>query len=104
MLTVERRKNYRKYRSTGGVGVKFLGTDFGIKYIIAEINGKEVLVSFRDSYWKGIHSASFRINGIKQNVKIKGAYPGFIRRIQEAVILIKLCLMHAVNRITKRIC
>ena len=78
--------------------------EIAVDDILLEINGKEVLVSFRDSYWKGIHSASFRINGIKQNVKIKGAYPGFIRRIQEVVIIIKVCLMHAVNRITKRIC
>lgn len=84
--------------------MKLLGTDFGMKYIIAEIDGKEVLVSFRDSYWRGVHSISFRINGRKHDVKIKGTYPGFIRRIQEAVILIKVCLMYAVNRITKRNC
>lgn len=29
-----------------GVHVKFLGTDFSMKYVIAQVNGKEITVSF----------------------------------------------------------
>ena len=80
----------------------FLGTDFGLKYVIADIEGeKDVVISFRDSYWKGVYDVSILGTHIS-NYEIKNTYPGFPRRIQEAVFLIRLKLKHTINRISKR--
>lgn len=67
----------------------FLGTDFRRKYIIADINGEEVLIEFYDSFWHGVYR--IRVLGAR-DAKIKNAYPGFVRRIQERTILIRLFL------------
>lgn len=82
--------------------MRFLGTDFSRKYVIAEVDGQEILVSFYDTQWKGIHDISFSINGIPVPTKIKSTYPGFLRKIREAAFLIRLHLEYAVNSISER--
>lgn len=85
--------------------MKFFGTDFGLKYIIAEVDGKEILVSFYENRRKGIHNISFRINKQERPAVIKDAYPGFMRKIQEAWIIIRVQgyrLKQSINRIAKR--
>ena len=82
--------------------MRFFGTDFGLKYIIVEVDEKEITVSFRDSFRKGVYDVSFRINGCEYPARVKSAYPGFIQRIQEVAFLARLTLKYAVNRISKR--
>lgn len=70
--------------------------------MIAEVDGKEVLVSFYESFWKGIYDISFWIDGKERKVEIKNSYPGFIQRIREAWMLVRLHLQYAVDAISKR--
>lgn len=81
--------------------MRLFRTDFKQKYVIAEVNGKEVMISFYDTFWGGIHNISFRIDGKEKQITIKSTYPGFVRRIKEAVLLIKIELKHAIDRIAK---
>ncbi len=81
--------------------MKLFGTDFKQKYVIAEVNGKEVMISFYDTFWKGIHNISFRIDGEEKQITIKSTYPGFVRRIKEAVLLTKIELKHAIDRVPR---
>lgn len=85
----------------GDGGMRLFETDFKQKYVIAEVNGKEVMISFYDTFWKGIYNISVRINGEEKQITIKSTYPGFVRRIKEAVLLIKIELKHAIDRIAK---
>lgn len=84
--------------------MKFLDTDFSLKYIVAEIDGKKISISFYDTFWKGIHDVSLYTDGKKEDIKIESTYPGFVRKIQEAILLVSLELEYLVNRITKRNC
>lgn len=84
--------------------MKFLGTDFSLKYIIAEVDGKEILVSFYENRRKGIHNISFRVDKREKPAVIKDAYPGFARKIKEAWLLIRVefyQLKQSINRIAK---
>lgn len=84
--------------------MKFLGTDFSLKYIIAEVDGKEILVSFYENRRKGIHNISFRIDKQAKPAVIKDAYPGFARKMKEAWILMHVQyyqLKKLINRIAK---
>lgn len=76
--------------------MKFLGTDFKRKYIIFVQDGKEVIVSFNETFWRGIHQASIRVGGAESNIKIKSTYPGFIRRTKERMLLIRMFLKNLV--------
>lgn len=80
--------------------MKICKTDFSMKFVIAEIDGKDILVQFYDTHRKGVYNASVFVDG--KEAKIISTYPGFIRRIQEAVLLIKLELKYAIKRISKR--
>lgn len=80
----------------------FFGTDFGLKYVIADIDGEQFTVSFRESFWKGIHDVSIRGGKHIPVFETKSTYPGFPRRILEAVLLIQLRLEQAVKRVSKR--
>lgn len=82
--------------------MKFLGTDFKRKYIIAKINNEDIIVSFYDSFWKGIYDIEIFTGKQKISVNIESAYPGFNRRMQEAALLVKMRLKHTVNRVSKR--
>lgn len=82
--------------------MKFFGTDFSMKYVIAEVEGNEITVSFHDSFRKGIRDVSIRIDGEEKKVQIKSTYPGFVRRMQELMLLIRVRLKHAINSIAKR--
>lgn len=82
--------------------MKLLGVDFSLKYVIAEVNGKKISISFYDTVWRGIHDVSLYVDGKKENIKIQSTYPGFIRKIQEVVLLVRLELEYLINRITKR--
>lgn len=82
--------------------MKFFGTDFSMKYVIAEVEGNEITVSFHDSFRKGIRDVSFRIDGEEKKVQIKSTYPGFVRRMQELMLLIRVRLKHVINSIAKR--
>ena len=82
--------------------MKILRTDFGLKYIIAEVEGQEITVSFRSNWRRGIYDVSIRINGNDCPTKIKSTYPGLVRRIREALLLIRLALKNAINRISER--
>lgn len=82
----------------------FLGTDFGVKYVIADIDGEEFTISFRESFWKGIYDVSIRGGKSTPTFKIKSTYPGFPQRILEAVLLTRLSLKQAINRKSKRGC
>lgn len=82
--------------------MKIFGTDFKLKYVIAEIEGKELLVSFYDTRWKGVHNVTFRIDKQEVQSKIISTYPGFVQRIREAALIIRVQLKHTINRISKR--
>lgn len=79
----------------------FLGTDFGLKYVIADIDGEEYTISFRETFWKGVHAVSVRGGKHIPTYEIKSTYPGFPRRILEAVLLIQFTLKQAIKRISK---
>lgn len=81
--------------------MKFLGTDFSRKYLIAEIDGKEVTISFYGSFWKGIYGSAIWVDSREISIKIKSTYPGFIRRIQEAMLLLCIKLKYLANHITR---
>ena len=85
--------------------MKFLGVDFAIKYISTEIDGKDVMISFRDTRWKGVHDVHVYFSpkdwSTMPKIKIKNTYPGFIGRTKETVFLIKMGLKHAINRVSK---
>ncbi len=68
----------------------FLGTDFGLKYVMADIDGEQYTISFRKTFWKGIYNVSIRGGKHIPVNKVKSTYPGFLRRIQEAVLLIRI--------------
>lgn len=70
--------------------MKFLGTDFSRKHISARIGEEEISISFYDSFWKGVHDVEIFTKGAP--VTVKGAYPGFFRRVQEAMLLIEIKL------------
>lgn len=72
--------------------MKFLGTDFSRKHISAKIGKEEVLISFYDSFWKGVHDVEIFTKGAP--AKVDGTYPGFVRRVQEAMLLIEIKLKH----------
>lgn len=82
--------------------IKINRTDLKLRYVIAEIEGKEVTVSFYDTFWTGIHNISFRVNGKETKAEIKSAYPGIIRKMKELALLIRISLENTINRITKR--
>ena len=87
----------------------FLGSDFGLKYVIADIEGEEFTISFRESFLKGIYDVSIRYGKrgpdgklIPVPCEIKSTYPGFWRKIQEAVLLIRFNLEQAIKHRTNR--
>lgn len=75
-------------------------TDLRMKYVIAEIDGRMITVSFYDTFWKGVHNVSVRAIEAEK-IKIESTYPGFVQRFREVVLLIKVELENAVNRISK---
>ena len=77
----------------------FLGVDFRRKYIIMEVEGKEVIVDFYDSFWRGVYDVE--VWGLRA-AKIKSVYPGFVRRIQERALLVKVELRHLRRRLSKQ--
>ncbi len=79
-----------------------LGTDFGLKYVIVSIDGEEYTISFRENYWKGIYDVSIRGGKHIPAYKVKSTSPGFLRKIQEVVLLIQIKLEQAINAISKR--
>lgn len=68
-----------------------------MKYVIADIDGEECTISFRESFWKGIYDVSIRGGKHIPVYKIKSTYPGFPRRILEAVLLIRFNLEQAIK-------
>lgn len=82
--------------------MKILGTDFGLKYIIAEIDGNEYTISFRDTFSKGIYDVSVYARGALIATEVKSAYPGLFRRIQEGALLFCVELKNFIDRISKR--
>lgn len=83
--------------------MKFLGTDFSRKYIIAKIAGVDVTVSFYDSFWKGVHGVEISIGKNGLPVDVESAYPGLVRRMREAALLARMRLGHAIDRMWKGI-
>lgn len=70
--------------------MKICGTDFGVKYVGVKVDGKEIVVSFKDTFWKGIHDVNvFYDNKEITSPEIKMTYPCFTDRVKEAWMLIK---------------
>lgn len=86
----------------GANSLKMFGTDLKLKYIIMDIDGKEITVSFYDTYWKGIHNVLLRSKNGWIPVKIKSAYPGLVDRIQMIALLIWVQLQYAVKCMLER--
>lgn len=82
--------------------MRFFRTDFRLKYIIAEVEGTELTVSFRYGWIRGIYDISIRADGEDRAILIKNVYPGLFRRIREALLLVMLDLEHAINHISNR--
>ncbi len=80
----------------------FLGTDFGLKYVIADIDGEQYTISFRETFWKGIYDVSIRGGKHIPVSKVKSTYPGFLRRIQEMVLLIWVQLTFLKKAVKRR--
>lgn len=64
--------------------------DYSIKYIFFDLEGKKYLISFRDTFSKGVYdvSVSTRTGGIgygRTNAIIKECYPGFIERLKSRI-------------------
>ena len=78
--------------------MKVAGVDIGKKYIIAEVDGKQVIISFDYSIVKGIHNVSFRN---LDNVKVTSTYPGLFRVIREVWMLTTLNAYKVVKRVTQ---
>lgn len=82
--------------------MKFLGTDFSMKYIIVELDGREYILSFRETFIKGVYDVSLIVGGVTYHVKIKDAYPGVFRKAREGALLVRVKLENLINRISNR--
>ena len=61
-------------------------TDYRIKYIFFDLKGKKYLISFRDTFFKGVHAVSVSTGTDgkgygRENAIIEECYPGFIERL-----------------------
>lgn len=63
-----------------------------------KLTEKKFWFLFYESFWKGIYDISFWIDGKERKVEIKNSYPGFIQRIREAWMLVRLHLQYAGRR------
>ncbi len=81
--------------------MKLFGVDFSKRYIIFKVDDKDVLVAFDECFLKGIHNVEVSINHKPKQIELKNTYPGFSKKIHEAVLLAKVELKHMINCITK---
>lgn len=72
--------------------MKFFKTDFSLKHITLEMDGKHYLIKFRSSFLQGVHDVVicegdgyFFVEN--ENYKIKDTYPPIQARIGELVFL-----------------
>ena len=73
-----------------------LDTDYGLKYIITEINGEEITVMFRYSLLRGVYNADIFGKNV-QSFKIKNTYPGIAEVIRDAAFTLGHRLVHLVK-------
>lgn len=69
---------------------KELKTDFGIKYIFFRLGKDRYLISFRSTFFKGVHevhiSTSKDGKGYKEEFAIiEECYPGFFERVKSRI-------------------
>lgn len=74
-----------------------MGVDMSLKYIFFELDGKKYLVSFKDTFFKGVHDVVIRIgtDGIgygETQAIVEAAYPNFRERIKEVCLRLPLRL------------
>lgn len=84
--------------------MKLFGVDFDKRYIIFKVDDSDVLIAFDEAFSKGIHNVEVRVNGKEKVIEVESTYPGFIRRVREAVLITLVELKHAINSITNRSC
>lgn len=65
-------------------------TDYSIKYIFFDLEGKKYLISFRDTFFKGVHAVSVSTGTDGkgygcENAIIEECYPGFIERLKSRI-------------------
>ena len=82
--------------------MKIFDTDFTVKYIIFELDGKRYIVQFRDSLLKGMYDISVICDGCKADAKILGAYPPLKRIIKEIGQVYIPCWLKVIKRRLKR--
>ena len=70
--------------------MKLFGTDIHMRYIIANVDGKSLLVAFHETKMKGIHDVLITIDGQETEIKIKNAYPGLVQWIREVASLVRV--------------
>lgn len=77
--------------------MKLLGTDFSVKYIILEMDGKSYIVQFRDNLRKGVHDVKVWSKDGEVKVKIIGTYPPWKKVIVEWWILLSVWLKRIIK-------
>ena len=82
--------------------MKLFGVDFNKRYVIFKVDDVDMTVAFNESFAKGIHSVDVYIDCKPVHIEVRNTYPGFVKRIREAVPLIQGELKYAINRISKR--
>lgn len=65
-------------------------TDYRIKYIFFDLKGKKYLISFRDTFFKGVYAVSVSTGTDgkgygRENAIIEECYPGFIERLKSRI-------------------
>lgn len=75
--------------------MKIMGVDMSLKYIFFELDGKKYLVSFKDTFFKGVHDVVIRIgtDGIgygETQAIVEAAYPNFKKRVREICLRLPL--------------
>lgn len=73
-----------------------LDTDYGLKYIITEIDGVEITVMFRYSLLRGVYNVDIFGKNV-QSSKIKNTYPGIAEVIRDVVFTLGHRLVHLVK-------
>lgn len=79
--------------------MKFFGTDFALKYVTFEVEGKTYFVTFRQSFLRGVHNVQVFKGSeshfmFDSSAKIKDTYPPIQARIEELVSLVERWLKH----------